>query len=216
MSAENTPAPSAATEATTPPNEVSFTEKDVKNVVAAAATMHKAGPDFEMDFFVKVGSFATRKTAQNQWGDLKKKLKEVQAGVTFVLPTQKQKKEAASATTTPKKRTKKEADGEDGGDGAEEGTPAKKARTPSNKKKGSDSEEVEAGDGSPKSKKKASPVKKAVGKKGAATAKSEPAVKDEEPEKEDPPVKDEETEEGAEKETAPEDDIKKEAAGGDE
>ncbi|KXS95365.1 hypothetical protein AC578_8295 [Pseudocercospora eumusae] len=221
MSAENTPAPSAATEATAPTTQIIFTEKEVKNMAAAMATLiyNNGSPEFDMEYFMKVGSFGIRKTAQNQWGDLKKKMKEVQPGVTIVLPTQKQKKEAGSTTTTPKKRTKKEADGEEGGEGAEEGTPAKKARTPSKKtKKGSDSEEAEAeaGDGSPKSKKKASPVKKAAGKKGAATAKSEPAVKEEEPEKEDTPVKDAETKEGAEKEKAPEDEIKEEAAHGEE
>ncbi|GIZ47876.1 hypothetical protein CKM354_001095500 [Cercospora kikuchii] len=145
-----------------------FNMREQKLILAAMGSLKSGPPDIDMDTFMKLGGFNTKKTAQNQWGALKKKLAannpDGEEGAAAKTPKTPSK-------TPSKKRTKKDADDEDGADGGE-GTSSKKAKTPG-KKNALD------GDGSPTKKAPAKPRKKSVAVKGEENGTEEAPVKSE-------------------------------------
>ncbi|KAM3417936.1 hypothetical protein BST61_g6148 [Cercospora zeina] len=132
-----------------------FSPREQKLLVAAMGSLKSGPPEIDMDVFIKLGGFNARKTAQNQWGALKRKINlnkaDGEEGVAVKTPSK----------TPSKKRTNKDADGEDGADG-EEGSAPKKAKTPG---KTVVKKNPVNGDGSPAKK-----GSKARGKKATAAA----------------------------------------------
>ncbi|GAB7362199.1 hypothetical protein MBLNU230_g2225t1 [Neophaeotheca triangularis] len=57
--------------------EVKFNEKEVKMLVAMSQSLKNGPPDIDIQKFTKIGGFNTQKTASNSWGNLKKKLREL-------------------------------------------------------------------------------------------------------------------------------------------
>ncbi|KAF2208397.1 hypothetical protein CERZMDRAFT_87778 [Cercospora zeae-maydis SCOH1-5] len=140
-----------------------FSAREQKLLVAAMGSLKSGPPEIDMDVFIKLGGFNARKTAQNQWGALKRKINlnkpDGEEGVAVKTPSK----------TPSKKRTKKDADGEDGAD-EDEGSASKKAKTPG---KTTGKKNTVDGHGSPAKK-----GSKARGKKAAAAAAEDTGAED--------------------------------------
>ncbi|WPH00905.1 Hypothetical protein R9X50_00373900 [Acrodontium crateriforme] len=106
------------------PTKALFTEKEQKLLLVAMMSLKSGPPEIDMAKFVKGGNFNTLKTAQNTWGKLRNKLKQLapeddgEDGADIKTPKK--------AGATPKKRVKAEAS--DNADEEEEGSAKKKGR----------------------------------------------------------------------------------------
>ncbi|KAF2163428.1 hypothetical protein M409DRAFT_57336 [Zasmidium cellare ATCC 36951] len=192
----STPPPTTPGKDTVKP---AFSEKDMRLLAAAMLSLKTGLPELDYVKFQANGEFNTMKTAQNTWGVLKKKIMsmnpeaaEAAVGESFpvfpvstyfvdcVVLTEDDIKATPKSKATPKKRTKKEAEAEDGDEGAgaddEEASAKKKPKTPRKKKADAAADEEGAGDDSPALAKKAP---KTPRKKATPAKKSEETVKEE-------------------------------------